>query len=320
MTLKAPSHPASGCPLCFSTPPLAELQFIDSNRDIYWAKCDLCGIYRYTYESFYEMVRLSEDDRFFLSCWAKTNNIQGQTNNLILSSNMGHIPGGYTIEQIKRLPSPRTAAARIEQALLNLSCLAPGLGDTFHITERDRFALCAKNWQEVKFVLRALEEEEMIKANPLSPVEFAPRITARGWVRITGLARNQSESEQAFIAMSFAPELVEVWREGIEPAVTSCRFKPQRVDQEEHNDKICDRIIIEIRKSKFLVADVTGQRQGVYFEAGFAMGMGIPVIWTCRKDNLENCHFDTRQYNYVVWETPEELKAKLQARIQATIL
>ena len=67
------------------------------------------------------------------------------------------------------------------------------------------------------------------------------------------------------------------------------------------------------------MADVTNHRQGVYFEAGYALGLGIPVIWTCRKDDLDNCHFDTRQYNHIVWETPEELATALEHRIRATI-
>lgn len=68
-----------------------------------------------------------------------------------------------------------------------------------------------------------------------------------------------------------------------------------------------------------MIADFTGNRNGVYFEAGFAMGLGIPVIWTCRKDHIDNVHFDTRQYNHIVWETPEELREKLTYRIEATI-
>ena len=86
----------------------------------------------------------------------------------------------------------------------------------------------------------------------------------------------------------------------------------------EHNEKIDDKIIAEIRKSGILVADLTENNQGVYFEAGLAMGLGIPVIWTCRKDNFESIHFDTRQYNYIVWENPGELKEKLKNRIEAT--
>ena len=57
----------------------------------------------------------------------------------------------------------------------------------------------------------------------------------------------------------------------------------------------------------------------IHFEAGLAMGLGRPVIWTCRKDDFENTHFDTRQYNHIVWETPEDLREKLADRIRATI-
>ncbi|MBZ0167218.1 MAG: nucleoside 2-deoxyribosyltransferase, partial [Candidatus Omnitrophica bacterium] len=59
---------------------------------------------------------------------------------------------------------------------------------------------------------------------------------------------------------------------------------------------------------------------GVYFEAGFAYGLGIPVIWCCREDNIKKLHFDTRQYNHLLWSNAKELKNKLISRIKATIL
>jgi nucleoside 2-deoxyribosyltransferase len=91
------------------------------------------------------------------------------------------------------------------------------------------------------------------------------------------------------------------------------------LDLVEHNEKICDRIIAEIRTCQFLVADVTLQRPGVYFEAGFAMGLGRPVIWTCRKDDLVDVHFDTRQYNHIDWKDSGGLRMRLADRIKATI-
>ena len=45
----------------------------------------------------------------------------------------------------------------------------------------------------------------------------------------------------------------------------------------------------------------------------------IDVIFTCREDALQNVHFDTRQYNHIVWKTPEELRKGLAARISAVI-
>jgi hypothetical protein len=48
-----------------------------------------------------------------------------------------------------------------------------------------------------------------------------------------------------------------------------------------------------------MVADFTGHRGGVYFEAGDGLGLGIPAIWTCRYDELKKSHFDMRQFNYI---------------------
>jgi len=60
-------------------------------------------------------------------------------------------------------------------------------------------------------------------------------------------------------------------------------------------------------------------RGGVYFEAGFAMALQLPVIWTCSKESISDLHFDTRQYNHIVWEAPENLRELLKARIGAVI-
>ncbi|MDH3514509.1 MAG: nucleoside 2-deoxyribosyltransferase, partial [Gammaproteobacteria bacterium] len=89
----------------------------------------------------------------------------------------------------------------------------------------------------------------------------------------------------------------------------------------EHNDDINDRIIAEIRKSRFVVADFTGNRGGVYFEAGFALGLGKPVIWTCKRSFFEEhgVHFDTQARNHILWDEPADLRRALQARIEATV-
>ena len=119
--------------------------------------------------------------------------------------------------------------------------------------------------------------------------------------------------------MWFSNDFLEAWKGGFAPAIASAGYEPYRVDQEPHIDRIDAKIVAEIRNSRFLVADVTGHRQGVYFEAGYATGLGRPVIWTVRKDDLENVHFDTRQYNHVVWEEPEDLSEQLFDLIRAVI-
>lgn len=117
--------------------------------------------------------------------------------------------------------------------------------------------------------------------------------------------------------MHFHDSTESTWAEGIAPAIEGCYFRPVRIDKEDFLGKICDEIIAEIRQSRFLVADFTGQRGGVYYEAGFAHGLGIPVIFVVRKNEVGKLHFDTRQFNHIVYETPEELKERLTQRIRA---
>ncbi len=125
--------------------------------------------------------------------------------------------------------------------------------------------------------------------------------------------------------MWFDPSTNDALHQGIEPAISGAGYRPFRIDQKPDLVKIDDEIMAEIRRSRFLVADFTQHereaRGGVYYEAGFAEGLSIPVIYTCRKDVVDanNLHFDTRQYAHIVWESPEELRIGLLNRIRARI-
>jgi hypothetical protein len=144
-------------------------------------------------------------------------------------------------------------------------------------------------------------------------------VATKGWERLQLLRAQRRERRQAFVAMWFKPDMNSAFNEGIVPALEACGYKPIRIDREEHNDKIDDQIIATIRKSGLMVADFTGQRGGVYYEAGFAQGLGVPVVWSCHSDHASSLHFDTRQYNHILWATAAELREKLQARIEATL-
>jgi len=156
-------------------------------------------------------------------------------------------------------------------------------------------------------------------------------LTAKGFERLDELRSSNRDSKQAFVAMWFESSLHDACDQGREPAIRAAGYDPMRIDKKEHNNKIDDEIIAEIRRSRFVVADFTCEkvsfggrtlgvpRSGVYFEAGYAMGSNIPVIWTCREDLIGDVHFDTRQFAHVVWKTPDELRVSLYNRIRATI-
>src|SRR5208282_4178573 len=124
-------------------------------------------------------------------------------------------------------------------------------------------------------------------------------------------------SSQAFVAMSFDESLKEAYEKGFSEGVIGSGYSPMRVDRKEYHGRIDDEIIAELRRSAFIIADFTFHRGGVYYEAGFAHGLGRPVIFTCRSDELSKLHFDVRQYNTITWATPSEVIAPLQNRILA---
>jgi hypothetical protein len=163
--------------------------------------------------------------------------------------------------------------------------------------------------------------EQKLLAVLSNHTHFSP--APAGWERIDNLLRHSTDSSQAFVAMWFSELTDSAYFKGIAPALSATGYKPIRIDKKEHNNKIDDEIIAEIRRSRFLIADFTCEaknvRGGVYYEAGFAQGLGIPVIWTCRDTSLSDLHFDTRQYAHIVWKTPADLLVQLKNRIGATI-
>lgn len=145
------------------------------------------------------------------------------------------------------------------------------------------------------------------------------QLTAKAFFRLE--LAPQSEPVTGFVAMWFSPEVRLLWTDVIEPAIRQAGFEPLRIDGKEHNGKIDDEIMVSIRASKFVVSDFTGHRGGVYYEAGFAHGLGLPVIFLCRESDMKDLHFDIRQYNCIIW-SPDKLEAargRLKNRILATL-
>ncbi|HQO21012.1 MAG TPA: hypothetical protein PLA03_11705 [Acidobacteriota bacterium] len=182
----------------------------------------------------------------------------------------------------------------------------------------------SKNVQEFRYYLKYLDQSKLVQQDKESFQENGKIplcITPDGWARIAGELKNE-KSNQCFVAMWFDKTMDEIFLKGIKPLEDpqETGYSMVRVDMTQYNGKICDRIVMEIKSSRFMIVDVTGHRQAVYYEAGYAMGLGLPVIWCCRNKDIKKCkNFDTRQYNHILWETPEDLKDQLKARILATI-
>ncbi|MDP8200812.1 MAG: hypothetical protein P9M11_01570 [Candidatus Tenebribacter burtonii] len=158
-----------------------------------------------------------------------------------------------------------------------------------------------------------IQEKKYLSVNPLI-------ITPKGWAHIETLKYTNPNSKKVFVAMWFEDGMKKICDDFIFPAIVKAGYEPIRIDNKEHNNDINDEIIAEIRSSRFVVADFTGNRGGVYYEAGFANGLNIPVIHMCKQDELQSVHFDVNHRNIIDWESEDDLYKRLLNRIKATII
>lgn len=227
---------------------------------------------------------------------------------------------------------PQTVPERLNRTLCNFARLSGRGGRPVDILGESRELAFAESDDEADYHIGCLVDRKYLK-NSGSGFDTAFVLTAKGWDRHEQLTREASSPENpVFVAMCFGLEnpsgpdagltkeyMLELYLMAIKPAVTDAWYKVDRVDLEPHNDYIMDKVIGDMRLAPFVVADFTGNRNGVYFEAGFARGLGIPVIHTCRKDHLKDAHFDTKQLNHVLWCRPDELREGLHNRIMGTM-
>jgi hypothetical protein len=120
---------------------------------------------------------------------------------------------------------------------------------------------------------------------------------------------------RVFVAMSFRteeePALVDYWK-AMERAVarTGLPLKLIRIDLQEGDYEISQKIMDEIDTCPIIVADFTLSPHNVYFELGYARGCkGKQIIQTARKDVI--LEFDVRNWRTAFYNNATELEEKL---------
>lgn len=309
------------CPICNQ---FCTKAWKDGQRYITFFNCPTCGEYGLSRPAQLEINARAKGDKTKLSAYLRERNIQNEPPITLLTE----VPSGdsfstpvISVDDILRERFPSLVSDRLDRILKNIYRKSTYPGERIQFTmAQDYPVFFAENEEAMLFLAKTLEERGWITCE-LAMKDVDVTLTEGGWARIAELEKGgtHKEARQVFVAMWFDESLKMAWKEGFKKAIEETGCKAFRIDLQEHNDKICDSIIAEIRKSRYLVADFTGHRGGVYFEAGFAKGLGMEVIWTCRDNDKEDLHFDTRQYNHILWKDEKDLFEQLKRRIEATI-
>jgi hypothetical protein len=277
-------------------------------RDVIRLRCPACGEYELTGSAASMLGQRSSDDRRRIAYWVFEQNQVGAVPTI--ASNM--IAG-----IISR--SPLGIAERADRLLLQAIADSPAPGAIIN-TQNPRLMMATHSTsrEEILFLCELLQERGF---TTVVDVEGGKRrrIGPPGYVYADTLKSKHIASGRGFVAMRFSKPLRPIYDQGFAPAIADAGFDPMRIDDVEHVDRIDDRIMAEIRRSRFVVADLTENNQGVYLEAGFALGLGLPVVWTCRETDIGNLHFDIRQFNHIVWSGAPDLRERLRRRIEFII-
>lgn len=290
------------CPICSNTS--IRIQTTKGDENEY--DCKICGTFLITDSA--EATLKNKPYDYRLSAWIREYKEYGREHPKITT---------YLLDEIlKNLPNYKPSEKQLI-LLRSTERRTSYLGKGVHLNPETDYPLAwAVNPSEFNYLIDALIKRNFVSRLSKGTEYF---IEPDGWDYLDKYSSLPAFTNQAFVAMSFDKELDPVWENGIKPAVEKAGYKPHRVDKEPHIDRIDAKIIADIKDSKFVIADVTQQKQGVYFEAGYALGLKLPVIWCIKEDDLKNVHFDTRQYNHIVWKTPDDLQERLYEVICAVI-
>lgn len=291
--------------------------------------CEYCGTYILDSQGF--DILKEDENNFKMACVLNERRLKG-FGGIALDdeTKKEDLVCGYPRISVNELLAqfPQTASEFLDRVLLNLSRLRKQ--QPFEIirleltTNRDCVHFFIQDKQGCHAFLRELAEQGYIRFNKVpSGIQVDAFFrTVRFWEAVDNLKNSGINNKQAFVAMWFDKAMNDYYKDGIKKAIEEAGYVPVRIDLKDFNDKICDEIIAEIRRAKFMIADCSEYRTGVFFEAGFAKGLGREVIFTVREADVEKLkeHFDTRQYNHIVYDSPEDLRKKLYNRIGATIV
>ena len=168
---------------------------------------------------------------------------------------------------------------------------------------------------EADYMLNAVKEVGLIDYS-VNNHNYYICITPKGYAKVDAIQRNTAKGKSVFVAMKFGDD-TKTLREAIRQGITNAGYVATYIDEVPHNEFITPEMLKHIRDSKFVVVDLTHQNNGAYFEEGYAMGLGKPVIQLCNKNT--KLHFDIAQKNTIMWDKEDDIPERLCNRIKATI-
>ena len=291
----------------------------------YWeVNCPRCG--RFNWEKEIERgIPNYQQNKIILSYWIRTN--QNKTEIIHLDEKL--------VEAIIRDTKPLSVNEKANKLLLLIGSDLKRPDERIILDSKKKFEYLAKvsaeDENELSYLIEFLKSVNWLKTD----INFFPEVenkiyegfvllTFLGWERFENLSQGKNYNRAAFMAMDFNDDKIEkAYQECFKPSIALTGFELFNLREKPKAGLIDNRLRAEIRNSRFLLADLTNSNLGAYWEAGFAEGLGKPVIYLCEKSHFEKfkTHFDTNHHYTVIYDMKdlENASENLVATIRATL-
>ncbi len=175
-----------------------------------------------------------------------------------------------------------------------------------------------------------LAHRGLISGNERKTLNTPPSIlhanlTLDGWEVYEEERRGEFSGDYGFIAMQFGDDVLDNFlREKVKPSIKE-KIGYELIDMRDIAQAgIIDNIMrAQIRDAAFVLVDLTHDNPGAYWEAGYAEGLGKPVIYICEQDKFADAktHFDTNHCTTVTWlaDKPDHFTSELIATIRRSL-
>lgn len=167
----------------------------------------------------------------------------------------------------------------------------------------------------MQFQPEVQEELNAIAKRYAAPTQAEPPSASSARVSVA----DEIDPTLCFVIMSFSgnTRLKQAYIRAVKPTVEEFGYRCERTDEQQFNGSIVDQITFNIRRARFITADVTEARPNCYYELGFAHALGKQVIHIAA-DTTE-LHFDVKVLNFIVYSSAADLRKRLRERIEGTV-
>ena len=305
------------CPICGSDARVSSVRRTHDGHEAHHVTCEACGPYYATEEAHDDLPGTLRGDAELIARVAYgVRRMQRPNHEPLLTTEL--------VEQFTktRLPNVFEQADNLVR-WLGTNVSGPGEQESLD-GEKHLFTIGAKTVDGFLFVVDHLHRAGILEGEPTGGTEWNATLTFSGWQRFNELEQGDVDSRNAFMAMKYGDATLDrMINDCFRQAVAQTGFALVRLDDRPRAGLIDDRLRVEIRRAKFLIADLTHDNLGAYWESGFAEGLGKPVIYTCERGKFdrEKSHFDTNHHLTVVWDArdPAAAAEQLKATIRATL-